>query len=251
MDSRSLSLPLVTILATLMIALPATPRRATVTEPEPVPTRQWPTPFSVDLRDMPPSTQLAPGTTRILVLGDSVAQFLGLALRYRQDERSAFVAARGIGQCSIFEAKTRVDDGKLVEGTSCSATWARDVAELRPDVTLIVQGGAFLNPLACDAAWLSAYEQRIVTLLRVMGSDAGKVVLARVPYPMGRWRAAAGASTMRHVDCFNRMIDQTSLDTGASALDLMTHICPTPDCIAESRPDGLHFDGVGAEETAR
>ena len=39
-------------------------------------------------------------------------------------------------------------------------------------------------------------------------------------------------------------------------LDLMGYLCPTRACSAESqgkaiRPDGLHFDGVGAEETAR
>jgi lysophospholipase L1-like esterase len=39
-------------------------------------------------------------------------------------------------------------------------------------------------------------------------------------------------------------------------LDLMGHICPTKECVrsingASQRPDGLHPDGVGAEEMSR
>ena len=78
----------------------------------------WPTPFSVAIEQLPPPAALPPGTLRILVLGDSVASFLGLALRYRQDEVKAFVAARGVGSCSIFEARVRFEKGKRIEGQS-------------------------------------------------------------------------------------------------------------------------------------
>jgi hypothetical protein len=64
--------------------------------------RAWPTPFSVPLDTLPPREELPPGTLRVLVLGDSVATFFGLALRYRQDEAAAFVASRGVGECSLF-----------------------------------------------------------------------------------------------------------------------------------------------------
>ena len=42
---------------------------------------------------------------------------------------------------------------------------------------------------------------------------------------------------------------------GAQTVDLKSHVCPTTACTLLSqgepiRPDGLHFDGVGAEETA-
>ncbi len=203
--------------------------------------------------DLPPREALRPGTLRILVVGDSVASFLGLALRYRQDEAGAFVAVRGVGSCTIFEAKTRFVKGKPVTGTSCSAHWAEDVAELRPDMTLLVLGGAFFNEKACDPAWRASYERRIFTLTEAMGANAGQVVLTRVPYPMGDWRHG---NVPARVDCFNDMLQGAARKGLLQVLDLMGHVCPTPACLVESegkpiRPDGLHFDGAGAEETAR
>ncbi len=187
------------------------------------------------------------------MLGDSVASFLGLAMRYRQDEMHTFVAERGVGQCTIFETKPHLEDGKRVEGTSCSATWVDDTARLHPDVTLIVQGGAFFGEQTCDAPWLDAYETRILTLVRAMGPAAGRVFLATVPYPMDRWR---WGNLLDRVDCFNSMLRRTAEKGHLPTLDLMASLCPTRACIDESqgkpiRPDGLHFDGPGAEETAR
>jgi hypothetical protein len=152
-----------------------------------------------------------------------------------------------------FEAKTRIEKGKPVRGTSCSERWAEDVAELRPDLTLLVLGGAFLNERACEPAWQAMYERRISTLAEAMGPAAGRIVLTRVPYPMGEWRHG---NVPARVDCFNGMLERSARKGRFPLLDLMGHVCPTPSCLAESqgkpiRPDGLHFDGVGAEETSR
>lgn len=256
---------------------PSTPPSGSAA-PSPVGVATWPTPFSVASKELPPPDSLPPGTIRILVLGDSVASFLGVALRYRQDEARAFVAERGVGSCSIFPARTRVVDGKPVVGTSCSATWARDTEELRPDVTLLVLGGAFLGDQACEPAWLDSYEQRILTLKEAMGASAGRVVLTRVPYPMGGWRHG---NVLGQADCYNEMLRKTAGKARLPVLDLMGYLCRARgdgeggasaplgggpgganrpegpgECMTESqgrpiRPDGLHFDGVGAEETAR
>lgn len=221
--------------------------------PPPAPARVWPGIYSVPVSDLPPAEDLPPGTIRILVLGDSVASFLGLAMRYRQEETHTFVAHRGIGECSIFEAKTHIVDGRPVLGTSCSTTWAADVAALRPDATLIVQGGAFFGKQTCDVEFLDAYEQRILSLVKDMGPAAGKVALAIVPYPMDRWR---WGTVMDRVDCFDAMLRRTAEKGHLGTVDLMAHVCPTKECDVLSdgqpiRPDGLHFDGKGAEETAR
>ncbi len=221
--------------------------------PAPEAVRARHTPFSVPLDVLPPADELAPRTLRVLVLGDSAASFLGLALRYRQDEADAFVASRGVGPCSIFEATPEVVPGQPVVTTSCSATWASDVAGLHPDVTLIVLGGGFLGAQACDADWLLRYQRRLVELADAMRVDAGRVVLARVPYPMGKWRHS---DVLERVDCFDGMLQRSAAAARWETLDLMHHLCPTRDCVAESqghpiRPDGLHVDGVGAEEVAR
>lgn len=214
---------------------------------------QWPTPFSVELRALPVKEALPPGTLRILVLGDSVAKFLGLAMRYRQDEKQAFVAERGVGSCSIFEAKPYVENGKTLMSSSCSASWAADVAELRPDVTLILMGGGYLSDGACTKSFQTAYEKRVFDLVKVMEPHAGQIVITRVPYPVKTWRHS---NVLERADCFNEMLVRIAQKGHYDVVDLMHYVCPSRACNMESngkplRPDGLHFDGGGTEDTAR
>lgn len=219
----------------------------------PAPKPSWPTPFSVELRGLPPKESLPEGTLRILVIGDSVAKFLGLAMRYRQDEKRSFVAERGVGSCSIFEPTPYIENGKTELTSSCSLQWASDVAELHPDVTFIVMGGGFFSNSACTKKFGIDYKRRVSELTKAMGNNAGQIVIARVPYPIKSWRHS---NVMERVDCFNRLLVDIARENHFPMVDLMQHVCPTRECNQESegkpiRPDGLHFDGGGAEETAR
>jgi hypothetical protein len=225
--------------------------------------KTWPGPYSVDSHTLPPASELKPGTLRLLTLGDSVAIFLGIALRYRQEEANVFVAERGVGDCSILSNLPEAYFGEKKPGdsTSCSVDWAADVKALHPDVTFIVLGGAYFGRIhvagvlfdSCEEAWRKAFDRQLGALLDAMGADAGKVVLALVPYPLGRWRSEG---LLEKVDCFNATLAHFAKERGLSTVDLETHVCPTPACTLLSdgepiRPDGLHFDGVGAEESAR
>ncbi len=215
--------------------------------------RVWPNPFSVELKGLPPRDALRPGTLRILVIGDSVAKFLGLAMRYRQDERKAFVAERGVGNCSIFATTPYVENGKTLLSSSCSMNWAADVAELHPDMTLVVMGGGFFSSDACKAKFQTEYEARVFELAQAMGRNAGQLVLTRVPYPVKDWRHS---NVVERVGCFNEMLVRIAKKGRWPIIDLMNYVCPTLACNIMSegkpiRPDGLHFDGGGAEDTAR
>jgi peptidoglycan/LPS O-acetylase OafA/YrhL len=225
--------------------------------------KTWPGPYSVDSHTLPPASELKPGTLRLLTLGDSVAIFLGVALRYRQEEANVFVAERGVGDCSILSNLPEAYFGEKKPGdsTSCSVDWAADVKALHPDVTFIVLGGAYFGRIhvggalfdSCEDAWRTAFERQLGALLDAMGPDAGKVVLALVPYPLGRWRTEG---LLEKVDCFNATLVHMAKERGLATVDLKSHVCPTPACTLLSdsepiRPDGLHFDGVGAEESAR
>lgn len=210
------------------------------------------TKYSVSMRSLPDQEKLRPGTLRVLTLGDSVASFLGIALRHAQDDREVFVAERGVGSCTIFEAESRIVDGHRIDGTSCSRDWVADTEALRPDVTLLVMGGAFLTPKTCEPEFRDAYQKRLGSLLDAMGSRAGKVIVTLVPYPVGRWR---WGDVPERVVCLNSILTEFSRNRGLPTLDLMSFVCPTKECTLLSkgepvRPDGLHFDGVGAEETA-
>jgi peptidoglycan/LPS O-acetylase OafA/YrhL/lysophospholipase L1-like esterase len=220
--------------------------------------------FSVPFTELPRASVLPKGTPRILVLGDSVANKLGWALRYRQDEFGVFIAERGVGNCSIFPESGTILKGKSnqTETTnSCTKNWLSDVESLKPDLTLIVLGGGFFTRArvgdawrkACETGWDQAYETRLQTLFDIIRPHTNKIALTIVPYPIGRWRTPA---VMERVDCFNRSLTRAAQARNVPTIDLMSQVCPTRECNllsnnAPIRPDGLHFDGAGAEETAR
>ena len=131
--------------------------------------------------------------------------------------------------------------------------WVADVTELRPDVTFVVMGGGFFSTGACTATFQADYEKRVFELAHAMGSNAGQIVITRVPYPIKAWRHS---NVMERVDCFNEMLGRIAKKGSWEMVDLMGYVCPTRACTIESdgrpiRPDGLHFDGGGAEATAR
>ncbi|MBX3198630.1 MAG: acyltransferase [Labilithrix sp.] len=243
------------VIAAVFVGTRARPAPAAALAPAPAPSaeKRWPDFNSVKSSVLPAASELPPGTLRVLTIGDSVAQYLGEAMRFHQAAAGAFVAQRGVGACSIHVAEVRYVNGERIEGTCCADAWATDVAELRPDVTLIVLGGAYLGPRTCQRDWREAYRERLTSLLHAMGDSAGRVILTLVPYPGQRWRTA---DMVQRVDCFNEELSQIAEIEHLPTLDLKTHVCPTPDCNlldngAAIRPDGLHFDGPGAAESAR
>lgn len=198
-----------------------------------------------------------------MVVGDSVAQALGERMFFVEDRVGAFVAERGVGDCSIMEGKlptkslTNVPHG----GGNCAAKWAADAALLKPDVTLVVLGGGFFAPIEIDGEWLRVcdakarrpYVAELVSLLLGMSRDAGTIVITLVPKPVGKWHKDLWDE---QTACFNDAMREAATKVpGASTLDLYARVCPGDTCILESagaplRPDGMHFGGLGAEETA-
>ena len=237
----------------LSVAVPTWTRRPPPAPPPPVATGSpYASKYSVSMQTLPPAAELAPGALRVLTLGDSVASFLGIALRHRQDDARGFAAERGVGSCTLFATGAHVLAGRAIVESSCSTSWEADVERLRPDVTLIVMGGAFLTQGVCEPAFGAAYEARLGALVDAMGPRAGQVVITLVPTPVGRWRHS---DVPDRVVCLNAALARFAARRALPTLDLMGHVCPTKECTLLSqgepvRPDGLHFDGVGAEETA-
>ncbi|HRG98742.1 MAG TPA: acyltransferase, partial [Polyangiaceae bacterium] len=237
----------------LSVAVPTWTRRPPpAPPPPPVTSSPYASKYSVSMQTLPPAAELAPGALRVLTLGDSVASFLGIALRHRQDDARGFAAERGVGSCTLFATGAHVLAGRAIVESSCSTSWEADVERLRPDLTLIVMGGAFLTQGVCEPAFGAAYEARLGALVDAMGPRAGQVVIALVPTPVGRWRHS---DVPERVVCLNAALARFAARRALPTLDLMGHVCPTKECTLLSqgepvRPDGLHFDGVGAEETA-
>ena len=210
------------------------------------------------------ASPIARGTTKILVVGDSVAMALGERMRFVQSGTDADVVVRGVGDCSLLEGV--VDAVSLNNtahaGGNCAAKWATDAEEIAPKASLVVLGGGFFAKAkidgrllrACDARWREAFAVELEQKLGALRSRGAPVVVALAPYPVGRWEQA---NPRELVTCFNELVTQvaSSLD-GVTVLDLQHELCPGGACAVESagapiRPDGVHFDGQGAEAIAR
>ncbi len=218
-----------------------------------------------------PAGGVPEGSTKILVLGDSVAVALGDRMRFVQGTvppgsppYRPFVVARGIGDCSILhdQLPTRSLNNRAHDGGDCDAHWAHDADEVRPEVTLIVLGGGFYAPVQidarwqkpCAAGWRAAYVAELRRNLILLGGRGGRIFLTLVPYPVGNWAASTPHAL---VDCFNDTLREAAAPVpGVQVLDLVGKLCPGGACTLTSqgapiRPDGLHFDGLGGEEIAR
>jgi hypothetical protein len=175
------------------------------------------------------------------------------------------IAERGTPNCSILEGTlpTLSLSNRPHEGGDCDARWEKDAVLLHPDVALVILGGGHFAPVEidgawqrpCEAGWTKAYSAELEKELRKMVPYVGQLWVTRVPYALGIWHRPERDG---HIDCFNRMIDDVaSRIPGVRILDLAKRLCPSgsASCATESaglpiRPDGLHFAGDGAKETA-
>jgi lysophospholipase L1-like esterase len=171
---------------------------------------------------------------------------------------------RGVGDCSLLEGvvPTISLNNTVHQGGNCAARWAADTVELTPSVTFVVLGGGFFAKArigggilrACDPPWRAAFARELTRRLDSIRASSGRVVVALAPYPVGLWVKANPPSL---VDCF----DETTAEVvrgfpDVHLLDLRAELCPGGVCALESggapiRPDGVHFDGPGAEAIAR
>jgi peptidoglycan/LPS O-acetylase OafA/YrhL len=212
---------------------------------------------------IPPAAELPPGTLRVLVLGDSVGLAMGARMHWVQEPSHAFVAHRAIGDCSILDGIVPVHSmGGTPHGNgNCARNWVDDTKELEPDVALIVIGGAFWSTVkvgwrwrtVCDREWHDAYAKRLAELLTAIAPHAKRRVVLQSAYPVGKWQTP---TLDDKVDCYNRILTDAATEAGAETIDLNAFACPDKTCTMESqgqpvRPDGLHFDGLGADDTCR
>jgi peptidoglycan/LPS O-acetylase OafA/YrhL len=211
---------------------------------------------------LPPASALPPGTTRILVLGDSVALSLGAMMYWMQLWDESSVAERAIGDCSILFGRVPVRSmsGADHGNGDCARSWEADVEETRPDIALVVLGGAYFSRVkvnrkwvgVCDRGWRDAYVDQLTGRLRAMAPHAARRVVVLAAYPGEAWQTP---TIDDDVDCYNQVLAASAEQAGAEVLDLGAWLCPAHRCVTTShgqpvRPDGLHFDGPGAEETA-
>jgi peptidoglycan/LPS O-acetylase OafA/YrhL len=231
--------------------------------PVPTPSREVPQDAGppVPMHLLPPRGPHGP--LRVLVLGDSVAMSLGRRMRYTQAPDQVFVAERGVGDCALTDdvAKTLSMGGLRHFRGDCSKTWQDDLRQTDPDLVLVVLAGAYFSKIQVDGQYRSPchpgygriFGDKLRARLRSMQASGAKAVVMLAPYPTGRWQTPTRNA---EVDCFNQAQREAAREGVAMVLDPLPTLCPGGVCQltsegAEIRPDGLHFDGVGADAFAR
>jgi peptidoglycan/LPS O-acetylase OafA/YrhL len=201
-----------------------------------------------------------PGEPRVMIVGDSVAYFLGDALRKHPSTPPIAVDNAAVISCA-FPSVIRRDpihvEGNTVIFPPCHPAWeARAVEAFRPTVVFWIATTRTAIPgtyqgqhlVGCSQpAFKAAYEGALRREIARLGAFGAKVVVTT---------AAPNASVLVKQDpvednCENQMRRTVAAASGAQLVDLESYTCPLGKCRSKIngvtlRPDDLHYEGPGA-----
>jgi hypothetical protein len=213
----------------------------------------------------PPPPVVNPTPRRLLVVGDSVADLLRGGfhqqappwLRVVDDGRVACSPGAGDHPQVRFENGAQVLD-------SCRdalAEWPARVRAVSADGVLMVFGTSGLARefddgwrRPCEPEYDAWFQASLEAQMRAVNASGARIWITLAPYN----RHASITPDLRQqtdqqTDCLNRIYRSSALDVGGVAvIDLHGLVCPNTDCTTqvdgiELRPDGLHFQGPGAD----
>ena len=237
-----------------VVAGTAAPAPAAIEEPP------APTPVAESAR--------AADATRLLVVGDSGAKYLGEGLALVGPARDVTVRNAGAISCGLLTVGggIRVEEGTVVPDPDWCGRWPErwraEVDAFDPDVALLVIGwpglgdrlldGEWRHP--CDADFDAHYASEVRRAIDLLGATGARVVVADSAYLALPVRQPDHAS---RVDCLNAVYRREAARAGAELLPVHDWLCPTgDDCRPEIdgvtlRSDGVHFRDGGAVIAAR
>jgi peptidoglycan/LPS O-acetylase OafA/YrhL len=206
---------------------------------------------------------IAPGTRRVLFVGDSVMWSLGIGIPPEVEHDANLVVGNGaVWRCGLAQGLVQglaggLSNGMAVPGADSGCDWPRQwpqlVAALHPDVSVLMPGLWDILDRRIDGRWLHfgsrAYDRylqaRIHQAVAILSAEGGRVVFmsappfSKSPYPgiTEPW-SPADSWRLRHV---NRLVRTTvSGLPGVSVIDFASYLCPRGTC-RDLRWDGLHF----------
>ena len=207
----------------------------------------------------------ATGTLRVMVAGDSVAYHLGQSFERLQVPLAFSVTNAAFDGCALERGATgaRYFDGSDAQlDRDCTTDWREHVDAFRPDVVVVVLAGQILGEWKvngswsglCSAAYDDWYERQVRDGIDTLTALGARVLLAAPAPSTLPWAPASFNEGVRCLGAIERRIART--DSRVRFVDLSTLVCPNGQCRnaihhAELRPDGLHFEGPGADVVTR
>jgi hypothetical protein len=213
-------------------------------------------------------------TTRVLVLGDSVARTLGQGLRREAAAHRMAVIDRGVLGCGLLTAGGYRYVGEInTTPASCAAIrarWRGDVDAFDPDVVLLLAGRWEVMDRVDDGRWVHVgdptYDARLAAQLddavRLLSARGAAVGLLTAPYYRRAERLDGGLwpeDVPTRVDRWNLLVRAAvARRLGVAHLvDLGARTAPRPGVYRNRvdgvllRYDGVHFTVRGARHLAR
>jgi len=217
------------------------------------------------------------GTPDVLLIGDSVAERLGGPLQERGAHRGLRVMQMGQLGCTLLvNTRVRFPNGRTLPLDSCDparANWFEAVAQRKPTLVLVVEGGTGLGQRwigdhwrqPCEPGYDEALDRDLSAAVHAFAAHGVRTVLTTSPVPElsdvnphllglpgGASPDALREPMAEHLECQNRVRRIVAERTGASLIDLAEFVCPSGVCRREIhgvplRTDGVHFEGEAAD----
>jgi hypothetical protein len=212
--------------------------------------------------------QGAPGATRIMLVGNSVAYELAPAFKALPNVNAfdAAVVACAFPPSITATYQNPVTHAEIAERPCHPSGETALLAAFRPKVVVWLVSdppepwsahGQVLH--ACTDSYDSIYTsalQREIARLRGGGASVVITTEAYVRFVVPGGGLGAAALPDRTVDCNNRLRRAVAVRTHSRIVDLFGYTCPQGKCVVRKdgvilRPDGLHYSGAGGALVAR
>ncbi len=214
----------------------------------------------------PLSSAATPGTVRVLVGGDSVAYHLGASFQRLDTELGFSTANVAFDGCALERGATaaRYFDGgdAPLDARDCTTGWKDAISRFDPDVVVIALVGQVLSDWEvngvwshpCDAPYDDWYFGQIADGAKVLTARGARVVMLAPAQSTLPWGPPELNERLRCLGNVERRLART--DPAVAVIDLDHFVCPRGVCRDRIngtllRPDGLHFDGDGADIVSR
>jgi peptidoglycan/LPS O-acetylase OafA/YrhL len=205
-----------------------------------------------------------PGAERVMVVGDSVAYFLGKAMKQVKRDPPIAVFSAGVQGCGfpppMKRARYHSANGQHLDKKTfaCDPLWeGRAVKKFKPAVVFWLTGNPADSVLyngqwidTCSTAYATLYENSLRQAFKVMGWPKTKIVMTTEPYPRYLF-----AEEDKPTDCENNYRRVVASAMHVQLIDLMGYICPGGQCVEKLhgvtlRKDGEHFENAGGRLVA-